>query len=45
LLELDGASLTIEDALEVSRCNRTVMLSHTAADAVRASRELKRSLI
>src|SRR6478736_4028668 len=44
-LELDGASLTIEDALEVSRRNRLVMLSHTAADAIRASRELKRSLI
>ncbi len=44
-LELDGASLTIEDALEVSRRNRSVMLSHTAADAIRASRELKRSLI
>ncbi len=45
LLELDGASLTIGDALEVSRATRTVGLSKPAAEAVRASRELKRSLI
>jgi len=45
LLELDGASLTIADALEVSRRRRTVTLSPAAAGAVRASRELKRGLI
>ena len=45
LLELDGRSLTIADALDVSRRDRTVMLSPAAADAVRASRELKRTLI
>ncbi|MGZ4236732.1 MAG: HAL/PAL/TAL family ammonia-lyase [Solirubrobacteraceae bacterium] len=44
-LELDGASLTIADALEVSRRSRSVTLSQAAANAVRASRELKRSLI
>src|SRR5947208_9955931 len=44
-LELDGASLTIADALDVSRRNRTVTLSAAAANAVRASRELKQSLI
>jgi phenylalanine ammonia-lyase len=45
LLELNGATLTIRDALDVSRRGRTVTLSETAADAVRASRELKQSLI
>src|SRR5690242_9722686 len=45
LLELDGCSLTIADALEVSRRDRTVLLSPAAADAVRASRKLKRTLI
>ena len=45
LLELDGCSLTIADALDVSRRDRTVLLSPAAAGAVRASRELKRTLI
>src|SRR6185437_1651302 len=36
LLELDGASLTIRDALEVSRAGRTVQLAGHAAEAVRA---------
>ena len=45
LLELDGASLTIADALAVSRGDRTVTLSPSAADAVAASLELKRTLI
>ncbi|MBV9802115.1 MAG: aromatic amino acid lyase, partial [Solirubrobacterales bacterium] len=45
LLELDGASLTIQDALEVARGNRTVRLSQHAAEAVRASRHLKHELI
>ncbi len=44
-LELDGASLTISDALDVSRRTRTVRLSDHAADSVRASRSLKQSLI
>ena len=45
LLELDGASLTIEDALEVSRGYRTVGLSGHAVEAVRASCRLKHELI
>jgi histidine ammonia-lyase/phenylalanine ammonia-lyase len=45
LLELDGASLTLEDALGVSRCSRTVRLSDRAVEAVRASRGLKDDLI
>jgi len=45
LLELDGASLTIRDALEVSRRHRSVSLSGRAAAAVRASRSLKQELI
>jgi phenylalanine ammonia-lyase len=45
VLELDGAGLTIGDALDVSRRGRTVRLSRRAADAVRASRELKQTLI
>ena len=45
LLELDGASLTVRDALEVSRGARTVRLSKRAAKAVRASRTLKHDLI
>src|SRR5581483_9081611 len=45
LLELDGASLTIRDALEVSRGSRTVQLSDRAAEAVRASCNLKHDLI
>jgi histidine ammonia-lyase/phenylalanine ammonia-lyase len=45
LLELDGASLTIGDALDVARCARTVRLADRAAEAVRACRELKLALI
>ncbi|MBV9684958.1 MAG: aromatic amino acid lyase [Solirubrobacterales bacterium] len=45
LLELDGASLTIRDALEVSRRGRVVRLSERATQAVRASRRLKHELI
>src|SRR5947209_2592579 len=45
LLNLDGASLTIEDALEVSRGNHAVAVSESAVGAVRASRELKHELI
>jgi histidine ammonia-lyase/phenylalanine ammonia-lyase len=45
LLEIDGASLTIGDALDVSRGARTVRLSDAAAQAVLACRELKQSLI
>jgi histidine ammonia-lyase len=45
LLELDGASLTIPDALEVAQGARSVRLSERAAEAVRASCELKRTLI
>jgi histidine ammonia-lyase len=44
-LELDGASLTIRDALEVSRRARTVRLSDTASGAVEASQALKDELI
>ena len=45
LLELDGTSLTIDDALEVARGNRVVALPARAAQAVRASRTLKQELI
>jgi histidine ammonia-lyase/phenylalanine ammonia-lyase len=45
LLELDGSSLTIGDALDVARRRRTVLLADRAAEAVRACRELKMSLI
>jgi phenylalanine ammonia-lyase len=45
VLELDGASLTIEDALDVSRGAATVRLSDRGADAVRASQLLKEELI
>jgi phenylalanine ammonia-lyase len=45
ILELDGASLSIGDALDVAHRRRTVRLGERAADAVRASRELKVSLI
>jgi phenylalanine ammonia-lyase len=45
LLELDGASLTIGDALDVARNTRNVTLSDRAAEAVRASRALKNELI
>jgi histidine ammonia-lyase/phenylalanine ammonia-lyase len=45
ILELDGSSLTIGDALDVARGRRTVRLADHAAEAVRACRELKMSLI
>jgi histidine ammonia-lyase/phenylalanine ammonia-lyase len=45
LLDLDGATLTIVDALEVSRRKRAVRLSERAARAVSASRSLKHELI
>src|SRR5947209_6949153 len=45
VLELDGATLTIADALEVSRRGRTVRLAESAAQAIRTCRELKVSLI
>ena len=45
LLELDGATLTVRDALEVSCRGRTVRLSERAAEAVGASLRLKRELI
>jgi phenylalanine ammonia-lyase len=45
MLDLDGATLTIPDALEVSRGDRTVRLSERAAEAVRASCSLKHELI
>ncbi len=45
LLELDGASLTIGDALDVARQEREVRLAEHAARAVQECRELKRSLI
>src|SRR6185312_7273101 len=44
-LDLDGATLTISDALEVSRGGRTVRLSEHAAEAVRSSCSLKHELI
>ena len=44
-LELDGAHLTIQDALEVAVGARTVRLASHAAEAVRASRQLKQALI
>ena len=45
LLELDGAALTIRDALDVARHRRTVKLSGRAARAIAASLELKQHLI
>src|SRR5205807_7000327 len=45
LLELDGSHLAITDAVDVARGRRTVGLSDRAAEAVRASRELKQNLI
>ena len=45
VLEIDGASLTIEDALEVAAQGRVVRLSAEAARAVRESRDLKLRLI
>jgi phenylalanine ammonia-lyase len=44
-LELDGATLTIGDALNVSRHGSTVRLSDRATRAIAASRELKQRLI
>jgi len=44
-LELDGASLTVRDALEVSRRTRVVQLADAAARAVSASNQLKDELI
>ncbi len=44
-LELDGASLTIADALDVAHGDRTVRLTERAGQAVRECRELKVSLI
>ena len=45
LLELDGANLTLGDALSVARRTRDVRLSQRARQAVSACRELKRALI
>ena len=45
VLELDGATLTIADALDVARRGRTVRLADSAAETVRACRELKVALI
>jgi histidine ammonia-lyase/phenylalanine ammonia-lyase len=45
LLELDGASLTIGDALDVAQQEREVRLAEHAARAVQECRELKQSLI
>ncbi len=45
LLELDGAALTIRDALDVARHGRAVALSERAAAAVAESRSLKQRLI
>jgi phenylalanine ammonia-lyase len=45
LLELDGASLTVRDALEVARRGRTVRLSARSAEAVTATNRLKHELI
>jgi phenylalanine ammonia-lyase len=44
-LELDGATLTIRDALDVAHGGRTVRLSAAAIESVRACCELKRTLI
>jgi phenylalanine ammonia-lyase len=45
LLELDGASLRIGDALDVAQREREVRLSEHAVQAVRECRELKQALI
>jgi histidine ammonia-lyase/phenylalanine ammonia-lyase len=45
VLELDGATLSIDAALQVSRHQRTVRLSERAIAAVGAGCELKRALI
>jgi phenylalanine ammonia-lyase len=44
-LELTGADLTVEDAVEVSRAARRVTLAPSAARAISASRDLKERLI
>jgi phenylalanine ammonia-lyase len=44
-LELDGATLTLADALDVARGPRHVQLAPRSADRIRASRALKRELI
>ncbi|MGY1814170.1 HAL/PAL/TAL family ammonia-lyase [Blastococcus sp. SYSU D00820] len=44
-LVLDGASLTVADALDVARRARTVRLAPAARTAVAAARELKQRLI
>jgi phenylalanine ammonia-lyase len=45
LLELTGASLTIEAALDVASGSRTVRLAEHAKEAIEASRHLKQMLI
>jgi histidine ammonia-lyase/phenylalanine ammonia-lyase len=45
VLELDGATLSIRDAIDVSRRGRTIRISERAAQAIRASRALKQDLI
>jgi histidine ammonia-lyase/phenylalanine ammonia-lyase len=45
VLELDGAALSIDDALDVSRRRREVRLAGKAVEAIRAGCELKRTLI
>ena len=45
LLELDGSSLTIQDALDVAHGGREVRLAEHAIGPVRQARELKQSLI
>jgi phenylalanine ammonia-lyase len=44
-LELDGRTLTIRDGLDVARGARVLSLAEDACEAIRASRELKQSLI
>lgn len=44
-VELDGASLTIRDALDVARGRRPVALAGSAAEKMRASRALKTEMI
>jgi histidine ammonia-lyase/phenylalanine ammonia-lyase len=45
VLELDGNSLTVADALDIGRQRRRARLSPGAVDAIHASRDLKLSLI
>lgn len=45
VLELDGASLTVDDALDVARRGREVRLGERAAQALSRCRDLKQSLI